>query len=124
MNRKGILVLYPEARYANAGTSSELPASVSKLVKYLDVPVVTVNMRGNYLQSPIWNLTYRKDARLDATITQVFTREEVRKASEEEIGAKLTDFLSYDEYAWQYETKMAFNFDRRSEGIACNKNKQ
>ena len=46
MERKGILIYYPEARYANVGASSELPGSVGKLVKYLDVPVVTLNMRG------------------------------------------------------------------------------
>lgn len=53
LKRKGILVLYPEARYANVGTSSKLPLSVAKLVKMLKVPVVTLNMKGNYLQSPI-----------------------------------------------------------------------
>ena len=117
MLRKGILVLYPEARYANVGTSSELPESVAKLVKYLDVPVVVLNMRGNYLQSPIWNLTMRKEVLLDATITQVFTREEVEKADEAEINAKLSEFLAYDEYAWQYETKMAVTYEKRAEGI-------
>ena len=47
MERKGILVFYPEARYANVGTSSKLPVSVAKLVKMLKVPVVTLNMKGN-----------------------------------------------------------------------------
>lgn len=69
MKRKDILVFYPEARYANVGTSSEIPASVGKLAKLLKVPVVVINMHGNYLQSPIWNLTKRKEARLEATIT-------------------------------------------------------
>ena len=68
-DRGGILVLYPEARYANVGTSSKLPMSVAKLVKLLKVPVVTLNMKGNYLQSPIWNLTKRKEARLHTDMT-------------------------------------------------------
>ena len=41
MERKGIVVIYPEARYANVGTSSELPASVGKLAKNLGVSVQT-----------------------------------------------------------------------------------
>lgn len=117
MERKGILVLYPEARYANVGTSSELPESVGKLAKYLDVPLVTLNMRGNYLQSPIWNLTKRKGVLLDATVTQLYTREELRKASAQEINAKLADFLSYDEYEYQYQNKMAITYEKRAEGI-------
>lgn len=117
MERKGILILYPEARYANVGTSSELPESVGKLAKYLDVPIVTLNMRGNYLQSPIWNLAKRKEVLLDATITQVYTRGELREASVEEINARLADFLRYDEYAYQYMTKMAITYKKRAEGI-------
>ncbi|MGN0587440.1 MAG: hypothetical protein ACI4JF_09150 [Oscillospiraceae bacterium] len=117
MERKGILIMYPEARYANVGTSSKLPESVGKLAKYLDVPLVTLNMRGNYLQSPIWNLTKRKEALLDATVTQIYTREQLRAATVEEVNSKLADFLSYDEYAWQYETKMAITYEKRAEGI-------
>lgn len=117
MERKGILVLYPEARYANVGTSSKLPESVGKLAKDLDVPLVILQMRGNYLQSPIWNLTKRKEVLLDATITQIYTRDELRKTSAEEINAKIADFMTYDEYAYQYETKMAITYDKRAEGI-------
>jgi len=117
IERKGILVLYPEARYANVGTSSKLPDSVGKLAKMLNVPVVVINMRGNYLQSPIWNLTIRKEAVLDATITQVFTREELASATVWEINEKLQEFLTYDEYEWQYLTKQAITYEKRAEGI-------
>lgn len=117
MERKGILVLYPEARYANVGTSSALPESVGKLAKYLDVPLVTLNMRGNYLQSPIWNLTKRREVLLDATVTQLYTRGELRKASVDEINAQIAEFLSYDEYEYQYKMKMAITYPKRAEGI-------
>ena len=117
IDRKGILVLYPEARYANIGTSSKLPESTGKLAKMLKVPVVVINMRGNYLQSPIWNLTIRKEAVLDATITQVFTRKELEEASVSEVNTKLQEFLAYDEYAWQYSTKQAITYEKRAEGI-------
>lgn len=117
IERRGILVLYPEARYANVGTSSALPESVGKLAKYLDVPLVTLNMRGNYLQSPIWNLTKRREVLLDATVTQLYTRGELRKASVDEINAQIAEFLSYDEYEYQYKMKMAITYPKRAEGI-------
>jgi len=117
IKRKGILVLYPEARYANVGTNSKLPDSVGKLAKMLKVPVVVINMRGNYLRSPIWNLTVRKEAILDATITQVFTKEELEKAPLSEVNKKLNEFLKYDEYEWQYATKQAITYEKRAEGL-------
>ena len=117
LDRGDILVLYPEARYANVGTNSELPFSVVKLLKFLKVPVVILNMHGNYLQSPIWNLTHRKEARLSAELSLAFTAEEIQKASPEEIYEKISSMLTYDEYAWQRDQKMKITYDKRAEGL-------
>lgn len=117
IKRKGILVMYPEARYANVGTMSEIPVSVGKLAKLLNVPLVTINMKGNYLRSPIWNLTFRKEAKLEATLTQLFTQEEIQKASVNEINKKLSKALYYDEYKYQLERKMKITFPQRAEGL-------
>lgn len=117
MDRKGILVLYPEARYANVGTASKLPLSVAKLVKFLKVPVVTLNMKGNYLQSPIWNLKKRWEARLYTDMTYALTTEDVESMSVEEIYEKLTELLAYDEYQWQRETKLKITYEKRAEGL-------
>ncbi len=117
MKRKGILVLYPEARYANVGTSSELPASTGKLVKLLGVPLVTINMKGNYLQSPIWNLKKRSGVKLDTTITQVLTAEEVKAKSVEEINALIKKHLDYDEYQYQFINNMRITYKDRAKGL-------
>lgn len=117
IGRGDILVMYPEARYANIGTSCNFPSSVAKLAKLLDVPLVTINMRGNYLQSPIWNLTKRKGVPLEAEITQLFTREELRQASPEEIHHALCQALSYDEYQWQSSRQIKIDFPQRAEGL-------
>lgn len=116
-DRGGILVLYPEARYANVGTSSKLPMSVAKLVKMLKVPVVTLNMKGNYLQSPIWNLTKRKEAKLHTDMTYALTTEDIKQMTVEEIYDKLSELLSYDEYQWQRDTKMKITYKKRAEGL-------
>lgn len=117
MERRGILVLYPEARYANVGTSSELPASVGKLIQYLKVPVVVLQMRGNYLQSPIWNLKRRRGVRLEATLSRLFTAEEAAALSAGAIQEAVQRALSYDEYAWQAERHMAVRAPWRAEGL-------
>jgi 1-acyl-sn-glycerol-3-phosphate acyltransferase len=117
IKRKGILVLYPEARYANVGTNSTLSASVGKLAKRLKVPVVIINMHGNYLQSPIWNLTMRKEVRLEAEIIQLFTRERLAASPLEEVQEAIRRSLCYDEYAWQFEKGMRISYPKRAEGL-------
>ena len=54
---------------------------------------------------------------MDATITQVFTREELAKTTVSEVNEKLQEFLTYDEYQWQYITKQAITYEKRAEGL-------
>lgn len=117
MKRKGILVLYPEARYANVGTSSELPTSVGKLIKMLKVPVVVINMQGNYLQSPIWNLSRRKGVKLNTTITQVLTPSQIEKMSVNDINNIVAKELQYDEYKYQADNNIRITYKERAKGL-------
>ena len=117
INRKGIMVIYPEARYANVGTPSELPLSVAKLVKLLKVPVVTVNMQGNYLLSPIWNLKERKAARLHADVSCVINADQAKDMSIKEIHKVLAESLDYDEYKYQRDNNIVIDDDFRAEGL-------
>lgn len=117
MERKGILVLYPEARYANVGTSSKLPDSVGKLIKMLKVPVVVINMQGNYLQSPIWNLTKRKGVKLNTTITKVLTSEQAIEMSVADINNLIAEKLQYDEYKYQAENSIKITYKDRAKGL-------
>ena len=88
------LIIYPEARYANVGTNSHLTPSIAKLAKLLKVPVVTINMQGNYLQQPIWNLKERKGARLHADLKCVVTQDEIGKLSVDEILSRISKELT------------------------------
>ena len=117
MKRKGILVLYPEARYANVGTSSELPTSVGKLIKILKVPVVVINMQGNYLQSPIWNLSKRKGVKLNTTMTQVLTPSQIEKMSVNDINDIVAKELQYDEYKYQADNNIRITYKERAKGL-------
>lgn len=111
------LVLYPSARYANIGTSSKLPISVAKLIKMLKYPVVVLNMKGDYLTSPIWNLKERKEARLSATVTGALLPNDIDGMSFEEIMSKLSGLLSFDEYEYQKENNIHITYEKRAEGL-------
>lgn len=111
-----ILALYPEARYSHIGTNAVLPASLGKMAKLLGVPVVMLNMHGNYLQSPCWNLTVRK-VRLEADMTQILTPEELKERSVSEINKVINQAFEYDEYRWQQEHGIVIDFPKRAEGL-------
>jgi len=115
--RGDIMVIYPSARYANVGTDSELPMSVAKMAKLLKVPVVTLNMQGNYLLSPIWNLRERKGVKLHADVDCALTAEQVKDLPVAEIHKILEEKLKFDEYRYQRENNIVIADEFRAEGL-------
>ena len=49
------VVLYPESRHSNVGTTAYISKKLGKLCKFLDVPVVLFTLYGWYLANPFWD---------------------------------------------------------------------
>lgn len=117
-NNKNIVFLFPEARHSNAGTASLLPDNLGKLAKYLDVPVVLLSIHGSYLASPFWDEEHSRKTKMRAQLKLMYTREQLKNASEQEITEKITSALQYDEYKWQYDNKIRIDYKKRAEGLS------
>lgn len=115
-NSKDVLALYPEARYSLIGTNAVLPASLGKLAKMMNVPVVSLRIHGNYLNSPVWNLEKRKN-RIEADMTLLYTAEELSTHSVDEVNAKINEAFYYDEYEWQQENNISITYIDNAKGI-------
>ena len=113
---KSILALYPEARYSLCGTTSILPESLGKVAKLLNVPVVMLNMHGNYLSQPFWNLEKRK-VRLEADMTQILTQDDLQNLPISKINETINKAFIYDEYKWQKENNIKITFKNRAKGL-------
>lgn len=113
---KDILALYPEARYSLVGTTAVLPDSLGKMAKLIGVPVVMLNMHGNYLSSPVWNLEKRKN-RIEADLSLLFTKEGLREASVQEVNTVIRKAFTYDEYQWQKDNRIRIDYPKRAEGL-------
>jgi len=116
IDRGDILVLYPEARYSLAGTTAVLPDSLGKLVRLTGAPVAVLNMHGNYLQSPCWNLKKRKIP-LAADFSRILTAEETKNLPVDEINSRIREAFNYDEYRWQKENNIRICEKNNAEGL-------
>ncbi len=112
-----VAVIYPEARYSLYGTTAVLPASLGKLCKLLDVPVVTLICHGHHVNSPFWNLHDRGVAPTEAEMTLLYTKEELKRSSAEEINDRLVEAFQYDDFAWQKSRKIKTPYEKRAEGL-------
>ena len=113
---KNIVAIYPEARYSLIGTTAILPESLSKLVKTMGKPVVMLNMHGNHLTQPVWNLKPRR-VPLRADMTQIITKEEIGMLGLDDIKKRIDDAFVYDEYAWLKQQGFTLRFKKRAEGL-------
>ncbi|PKL00841.1 MAG: hypothetical protein CVV56_03245 [Tenericutes bacterium HGW-Tenericutes-1] len=113
---KNIVAIYPEARYTLVGTTAILPDSLGKLCKMMKVPVAVLNMHGDYLSQPVWNLNKRK-VTLEADLTQIVTQDEILTLDVNELNSRINKAFEYDEYRFQRDTKRKITFKQRAEGL-------
>ena len=116
-NNKEIIVLYPEARYSLCGTPAILPESLGKIVAKLDIPVVVLNMYGHHINSPFWHRGKRCIRPVEAKMELLFTREDLKNLTVDEINGKLAQAIVYDDFAWQKKNKISVNKKDRAEGL-------
>lgn len=98
---KGVSVgIYPEGRVSLDGTEGEIGMSTAKLVKWLGVPVVFVHGNGSYLKRPRYaNKMHKGKVRVNARL--LFTAEETKELSKEEILLRLRENFTYNEQEYQ-----------------------
>lgn len=114
--RKGIVCLYPEARYSLDGTQSFLPDSVGKLCKLTKVPVVTLIAHGDFIAQPQWNKE-DKYLPISATISQIVTADEIKTLSAAEINRRIREKFVYDDFKYQKDNGYIVDNPRRANGL-------
>ena len=114
---KRVPVIFPEARYSLCGTTAILPASLGRLCKHLNVPVVVLMMHGHHINSPFWNLHDRKVKGLQAEIKCIANKHELAELSVEELNERINEAFQYDEYKWQKDNNIHVTYKGRAEGL-------
>lgn len=110
--------LYAEARYSHCGATEVIPDSVGQLVKRSGVSVVTLKVSGHHIYNPFWNIaSHRLFFPVEAVMTQIYTPEELEKASVDEVNSKIREYLYNDDFRWQSENRKKLKYKKRAEGL-------
>ena len=116
-NQGDIVALFPEARYSLCGTSAVLPESLGKMVRLMNVPVVTLVMHGHHVNSPFWHVGSRGVKPVEAEMKLLLTQEQTQSVPVEKINKCLRDALTYDDFAWQKRKGIQVKKRGRAEGL-------
>lgn len=115
---KGIVALYPEARYSLCGTTAPLPESLGQLCKMLKVPVVTVICHGHHINHPFWNTRHERGVKpTEAEMKLLLSADDVKSLSADEINSRIVEDFQYDDFRWQKEKGIKVTCRDRAVGL-------
>lgn len=113
---KNIMVIFPEARYSLDGCTSFLTDSTGGLIRMLRVPVAVLKIRGNFVDLPQWN-KHSKKCFVEADVMPLFTEEEAKTLSVDELNARIREAFQYDDFAWQKNNGIVIDHPERADGL-------
>ena len=115
---KTSILMYPEASYSFDGTCTPLPRKMGILLKKFDVPVVMIETFGAFSRNPLYNeLQVRKSVPVKAKATLLYTREEIKEKSVQELSDGLDAAFGFDHFKWQKEQGIEIHDDFRADGL-------
>ncbi len=113
------VLMYPEASYSFDGTATPLPRKMGVLLKKFDVPVLMIETFGAFSRNPLYNeLQVRKGVKVSAKIRCLYTREEIRQKSVQELSDGLDAAFGFDHFKWQKENNIRIDDDFRADGLS------
>ena len=96
----GVLAMMPEARLSTAGVFEDIQPGTYSFLKSAKVPIYTIKLSGNYLADPKWGNGMRRGGLVEAELDILFTAEELKSLTLEQIQEKVEERLYYDDFAW------------------------
>ena len=116
---KTSVLMYPEASYSFDGTCTPLPRKMGVILKKLDVPVVMIETFGAFSRNPLYNeLQVRKGVKVSAKAKLLYTREEIKEKSVQELSDGLDEAFGFDHFRWQKENGVEIHDDFRADGLS------
>ena len=114
----GILAMMPEARLSTTGRFEDIQPGTYSFLKKAAVPVYTIKFHGDYFADPKWGKGFRRGAMVEAEFDILFTAEEIRTLSQEEIRHGVEQRLAYNEFLWlEKHPEISYRSPRMAEGL-------
>lgn len=117
LRNKQVVVVFPESRHSNVGTTAYIPDNMGKLAKKMGVPLVILSVHGSYLANPFWDEEHTRKVPMQATLECIYTAKDIKTAKESDIQQTIEKHLQYDEYAWQRDNKIRITYSNRAKGL-------
>ncbi len=118
LKNNGMLAMMPEARLSTVGEFEDIQESTYSFIKKSGVTVYTIKFSGDYFADPKWGKGFRRGAVVEATLDVLFTEDEVKRLSLEQIKQGVEERLYYNEFEWlEQRPNIKYRSPRMAEGL-------
>lgn len=118
LKNKEILAMMPEARLSTTGRFEDIQESTYSFIKKSGVNVYTIKISGDYLADPKWGKGLRRGAVVETELDILYTAEQIKKLSLEELKTGVEQRLFYNEFEWlQKRPDIRYKSGRMAEGL-------
>lgn len=118
LKNQEILTMMPEARLSTTGRFEDIQGSTYSFIKRSGVAVYTIKIGGDYFADPKWGKGFRRGSLVEAELDLLYTSQQVKDLSLEELKQGIKERLSYDEFQWlQQHPKIRYRSRRLAEGL-------
>ncbi len=107
IKKGGRIIIMPEGMSSISGHSQPCAVGSGKLIKKLGVPVFYNEISGGYLTSTKYDLKDRP-GHVDVSVNLLFTPEDLKRMTADEIQEKMDRVLWHDDYEWNKKAHYAF----------------
>ncbi len=111
------ILIFPEGNTTFNGETTYIEESTMKLIKKLNIDVVTCNAKGGYLSKPRWATGKRKNRRATLTYDIAIKKDELSALSLDEISTIINRKLYNNDYEYQREVMIPHPGDTLAEGL-------
>ncbi len=113
-----VLAMMPEARLSTAGRFEDIQEGTYAFLKKSAVPVYTIKLSGDYLANPKWGKGMRRGSLVEAELDILFTPEDLKSLSLQELREAVESRLFYDEHQWlESKPKIHYRSKKLAEGL-------
>ena len=118
LQKKKILVIYPEARYSFMGETERIDKGIGKMAKMANVPVVLIREHGNYLYCPQWSdHKVRKVHPIVNEVETIITRNDLEVMNAQEIQERIEENFVNSEEDWMRRKHILIKYQNRAVGL-------
>lgn len=105
LKKGGCVAFAPEGLCSNYGNNKPIVVGTGKMLKHFAVPVYFCKLEGQYLQNTKVCLDERY-GKTYCTMTKLFTVEDLKEKTANEIEDIINEKFKHDDYAWQKEKRI------------------